>query len=312
MNDCTTSKLTRVTGKKISVKLKYGYTIDDFIRDFDCTKEEFIKFLQKNFEKTSCNRILAEAEKNYKKKNCNKKSSSLISENSVYTENKLITTVFDDVLVEQQSETQDNVSEEQLSETQLTSSSLIEEERLQNLKDEEKILRDSIISKENEHKNLIAKRKQLFKKLETQRSMMLQLRKTIEQRKKEVEEISAELISLSDEIVSVNSFLSTERTDLLNIQNKIKELEKISVFIYENGEIDTDNFLIDIPETWNDVFENILRNEVVENLSIKQIKQIAKLIVLTGILNANSLEYELTFESENSQKAFYELDKAMS
>lgn len=46
MNDCTTSKLTRVTGKKISVKLKYGYTIDDFIRDFDCTKEEFIKFLQ--------------------------------------------------------------------------------------------------------------------------------------------------------------------------------------------------------------------------------------------------------------------------
>ena len=130
MNDCTTSKLTRVTGKKISVKLKYGYTIDDFIRDFDCTKEEFIKFLQKNFEKTSYNRILAEAEKNYKKKNCNKKSSSLISENSVYTENKLITTVFDDVLVEQQSETQDNVSEEQLSETQLTSSSLIEEERL--------------------------------------------------------------------------------------------------------------------------------------------------------------------------------------
>lgn len=184
MNDCTTSKLTRVTGKKISVKLKYGYTIDDFIRDFDCTKEEFIKFLQKNFEKTSYNRILAEAEKNYKKKNCNKKSSSSISENSVYTENKLITTVFDDVLVEQQSETQDNVSEEQLSETQLTSSSLIEEERLQNLKDEEKILRDGIISKENEHKNLIAKRKQLFKKLETQRSMMLQLRKTIEQRKK--------------------------------------------------------------------------------------------------------------------------------
>lgn len=48
------------------------------------------------------------------------------------------------------------------------------------------------------------------------------------------------------------------------------------------------------------------------NLSIKQIKQLAKLIVLTGILNANTLEYELTFESENSQKAFYELDKAMS
>lgn len=263
-------------------------------------KRNLLNFCKKISKKLLTYRILAEAEKNYKKKNCNKKSSSLISENSVYTENKLITTVFDDVLVEQQSE------------TQLTSSSLIEEERLQNLKDEEKILRDGIISKENEHKNLIAKRKQLFKKLETQRSMMLQLRKTIEQRKKEVEEISAELISLSDEIVSVNSFLSTGRTDLLNIQNKIKELEKISVFIYENGEIDTDNFLIDIPENWNDVFENILRNEVVENLSIKQIKQLAKLIVLTGILNANTLEYELTFESENSQKAFYELDKAMS
>ena len=140
----------------------------------------------------------------------------------------------------------------------------------------------------------------------------MQLKKTIEQRKKEVEEISDELISLSDKISSVNASISTGRKNLLSIQNQIKELEKISVFIYENGEIDTDNFVIDIPETWNDVFENILRNKVVKNLSIKQIKQLAKLIVLTSILNAKSLEYELIFESEDSQKAFYDLDKAMS
>ncbi len=299
MNNCK-SKLAHVTDKKISVKLKYGYAMDDFLRFFNCTEEEFYTFLQKNFAKPALKRILSEIEKNSKRKNNNKKSSS--KSNCTYNDEKLTVPAFDTSL------------EKQLSETQLPLSapSVNEEEKLQHLKDDEKILRNELISNETARKNLNTKRRALFKKLESQHSLLLQLRKTIEQRKKEVEEISDELISLSDKISSVNASISTGRKNLLSIQNHIKELEKISVFIYENGEIDTDNFVIDIPETWNDVFENILRNKVVKNLYIKQIKQLAKLIVLTSILNAKSLEYELIFESEDSQKAFYDLDKAMS
>lgn len=295
MNNC---KLSHVTGKKIYVYLKQGYNIDDFTEYFDCTEEEFYDFLRKNFTKPSFNKIIANIEKNSKKKNNNKKSSS--KSNCIYEETELIIPTLDPTL------------EEPLSEVQPSVTVSSEEKKLQHLKDEEKVLQNEIISKENEHKNLITKRRELFKKLENQHSLLLQLRETIKQRQKEVEKISNDLNTLSDEIASVNFSISNGRKDLLDIQKQIKDLEKISLFIYENGEIDTDNFLIDIPETWNDVFENILRNEVVENLSIKQIKQIAKLIVLTSILHANSLEYELTFESENSQKAFYELDKAMS
>lgn len=299
MNNCR-SKLSHVTGKKISVKLKYGYTLDDFTRIYNCTEEEFDTFLQKNFEKSAYNKIQTEMGKNSKRKNNNKKSSS--KSNCTYTDEELTVPAFD------------TSSEKQLSEPQfpVPVSSLSKEEKLQHLKDDEKILRNELISKEIKHKNLITQKKELFKKLEIQRSLMLQLRKTIEQRQKEVEKISNDLETLYDEIASLNSSISNERKDLLDIQKQIKDLEKISLFIYENGEIDTDNFVIDIPDNWNEVFENILRNEVVEDLSIKQIKQLAKLIVLTGILNANALEYELTFESENSQKAFYELDKAMS
>lgn len=297
MNDCT--KLNHVTGKKLTVKLKYGYTIDDFTRHFNCSEEEFINFLQKNFEKTACSNMLAEMEKNSKKKNNNKKTSS--APIFPYTDEGLIV------------QTSDISSESQLSEIQIpVTSSLSNVEKLQHLKDEEKLLRDELISKENEHQKLIKRRKELFKKLETQHSLMLQLRKTIEQRQKEVEKISNDLNTLSDEITSVNSSLFNGRKDLFDIQKKIKDLEKISVFIYENGEIDTDNFVIDIPETWHEVFDNILRNKVVEDLSIKQVKQLAKVIVLTAILNDHLLTYELTFESEDSEKAFYELDKAMS
>ena len=326
MNSCP-SKLMRLNGKKLSVKLKYGSTIDDLAREYDCQKEELLEFLKKNFDKSAYNRIINEMTKNSKKKNHNKKSSLSISTDdeaitTIWKDDTAITTVPEDdttIATVQEDDTtittvqeKNEATEEQFPILHFQASSLDEESLLQKLKDEEKILRHELISKENEHRNLITKKKNLINKLENQQALMLELRKTIEQRQKDVEQISNDLDNLSEELVSINSSISNGRKDLLDIQGKIKELEKIYVFVYENGETDTGNFCIDIPETWNKVFDDILRNDIVEDLSIKQIKQLAKLIVLTDILNQNSLIFELTFESENAQKAFYELIKVMS
>lgn len=316
MNSCP-SKLIRLNGKKLTVKLKYGSTIDDLAREYDCQKEELLEFLKKNFEKSAYNRIINEMTKNSKKKNHNKKSSLSISTDdeaitTIWKDDTTIATVQDDDTTITTVQEKNEATEEQFPILHFQASSLDEESLLQKLKDEEKILRHELISKENEHRNLITKKKSLINKLENQQALMLELRKTIEQRQKDVEQISNDLNNLSEELVSINSSISNGRKDLLDIQGKIKELEKIYVFVYENGETDTGNFHIDIPETWNKVFDDILRNDIVEDLSVKQIKQLAKLIVLTDILNQNSLIFELTFESENAQKAFYELIKIMS
>ena len=107
----------------------------------------------------------------------------------------------------------------------------------------------------------------------------------------------------------MNTSISSYKKDLIDVQSNIKELEKVSIFIYKNGEIDTDDFLIDIPETWNDIFNLILHRKIVEDLSVKEIKQLAKLLLLTNILIKSNLDYELTFESESAQEAFYVLEK---
>lgn len=306
MNSCP-SKLIRLNGKKLTVKLKYGSTIDDLAREYDCQKEELLEFLKKNFEKSAYNRIINEMTKNSKKKNHNKKSSLSIS-----TDDEAITTIWKDDTTITTVQEKNEATEEQFPILHFQASSLDEESLLQKLKDEENILRHELIAKENEHKNLITNKKSLIKQLENQQALMLELRKTIEQRQKEVEQISNDLNKLSEELVSVNFSISNGRKDLLDIQEKIKELEKIYIFVYQNGETDTGNLDIDLPETWNEIFDDILRNDIVEDLSVKQIKQLAKLIVLTDILNQNSLIFELTFESENAQKAFYELIKIMS
>ena len=39
----------KLDGKKLTVKLKYGWTISDFAQKYNCTEETFLRFLERNF-----------------------------------------------------------------------------------------------------------------------------------------------------------------------------------------------------------------------------------------------------------------------
>ncbi len=293
------SKLTlrHLTSKKLSVKLKHGYTLNNFIREYNCSKEDFQKFLKKNFSEAACKRMFDRMEKNSKKTFSNHNSNEEILINSENVQNS-----FEPL-------TNNDEELEVLTASQSPASLNMKSENLKVLKAKEEQLRAEVISKETTHEALISKRRSLYKRLAKQKDLMLKLRELIKQRQKDVEEISQELIETSNELVALKASLASSKEELIEVKTNINELEKVSIFIYENGEIDTDDFLIDFPETWNDIFDFILHNKVVEDLSIKQIKQLAKLLILTNILIQSHLEYELIFESEPVQKAFFLLEK---
>ena len=58
---------------------------------------------------------------------------------------------------------------------------------------------------------------------------------------------------------------------------------------------------------WDEVFDSLIHNKAVEELSLKQVQQFAKLLVLVEKLQAKNRKYELTFESKDDQIIFENL-----
>lgn len=75
--------------KKIEKRLRYGWNIEDFLQDLDCsTKEELFKFLRKHFSRKTVKSYIKRMEKNPGRKN---KKLNLNKDNQIiYVDNKNI------------------------------------------------------------------------------------------------------------------------------------------------------------------------------------------------------------------------------
>ena len=107
----------------------------------------------------------------------------------------------------------------------------------------------------------------------------------------------------------VKKEITSKKKILKEIKQKIKTLQKVSLFVYMNGDIEAENF--DIPEKeqtgCDKYFDDLLKMKVVEELSIKQIRQLAKLFVLLELLKEKKLIWDITFESKVQQDVFEKL-----
>ena len=107
---------------------------------------------------------------------------------------------------------------------------------------------------------------------------------------------------------SLTESISDKKVSLEAIRNEIILLQKISIFAYANGEIEFEN--AGNFDTTTDssseaaLFNKLIQNNVVESLTIKNIRQLAKLILIVEKLNAEHLSFELTFEDITVQEVF--------
>ena len=195
-----------------------------------------------------------------------------------------------------------------LQEDKQVNNSTTEDSELQKLKERETLLISEISKQEMLHEKSISERMKLFEELRQQREKMLELKEIIKQNQKEVEKISTELVEITERIAAENKTISTNKQTLEEVKICIKSFEKIIIFVYKNGETEIDNEA-DIPETtgWDEVFDSLIHNKAVEELSLKQVQQFAKLLVLVEKLQSKNRKYELTFESKDDQIIFENL-----
>ena len=271
-------KLNRINGKKMEVEIKNGTTMEEFLEKYDCSRDEFLEYLQKNFSENARNSMLRSIAKNSKKiKKQSKKEQQLINEKNEENENQICEVTMQ---VEEDVTVNNNHDD------------------LQEMKEKEKNVELQIYEQEKEHQKSLSKRKCLFEQLRIQKEKMICLKKIIEKRQMEVENISKEINEVTNKISTEKEEIFNNKQILEEIRDYIKNLEKISIFVYENGEIEIENSELPELSGYEDTFDSLIHNNFVENLSLKQIRQLAKLIVLEKQLEKEGKEYELTIENK--------------
>ena len=279
------SSLKDITGKKFEIELKHGATLEDFLEEYDCTREEFIAYLEKNFSEKARNSMLRYMNKNSKKpKQFSGKSSKSTSKGNIVIKH------IEEKPTIKKEKTTNNCAENQIEPT------------LEELKEKERYI-SSEVHKQNEFcKELELTKKGFLDNLEETNKTLLETIKRILKIQKEIKNTSGQIDEVKKEITSKKKILK-------EIKQKIKTLQKVSLFVYMNGDIEAENF--DIPEKeqtgCDKYFDDLLKNEVVEELSIKQIRQLAKLLVLLELLKEKELIWDITFESKVQQDVFEKL-----
>lgn len=281
----------------LNSKLKAGWSIADFAQYFDCSEEEFLILFDKEFFGKTHNDLLRRLKKNSQKSPHPKNRTSA---KSTKVENSEVIPVS----ASSESDNSEEAAPETSVEQSISSSNLL----LDELKAKEQKLISYLCKQEISHNNLLAKRKSLKDSLTSQKEVMEEIREKLISCQNQVNTTIDELSKISAQIVEVNSEISTTRTELSKVQNDIKLSNKVNIFAYESGETDFENFSSEIPNSWEEIYKNLLAsdNSSIEELSLKQLKQIAKVIALAKLLREKDIIFEVSFENSLAMQLFDE------
>ena len=266
--------MVRIDGKLLKNNLKKGWTKQDFANHCHISIEEFEDFLKKNFSEKD-------------RKNLQKNSSHQNFKQKPVETN------------------QTEVAEEQDPDAQL-----------EHFKKQEQALRDQLLCAEKHCKKLRSSRKDCQGALREEKSFLDKIYQQIKERQETVVNLVKKMEKIDGGIASVKASKSELTEKLLLIQNSIKKLEKVVIKCYSDGKIEcADLEISDYSEKFQfltgdhptkDSWMTQIR-ELAENLTMKEVKQLAKLLALLEILQKDAQNFEIVFEQETQLSALLEL-----
>ena len=271
------SDLRIVTAKYLEEKLKKGQRMEDLTSELDTSEEEIITHIKNNFS----DRVA----KNYIRRLKSKKPSNKKK-------------------AEKDKEVKPEVMESNTGETESKSPKT----ELELLLEKEEQMSNEICEKEVMHANIISRRSGLKNKLREQYSQIKELEQKISEILRDFNANADLSNSLGDEMRSLSAQIAEKRTQLDAVRSEIDSLKKISIFVYSNGEIEFENQgsfdpTIDSSKI-SELFGTLVQNEVAECLTIKSIKQLAKVLVIVEKLQAENLKFEITFDETTMKEVF--------
>lgn len=265
-------KPVRLTGKIMEEKLKIGWTEEDFANHFQIPSESFSELVRKTFSQRACKDYFNRLYKNRKLKEKhmkNAKKRKKIPSNQKKEENVV---------------------------------------SLEFLKKEEERQQKYLCMLEGKHQELVSRRMNAMSILKNKKADLLKLKKAVSKHQKEIEKVIQEVNDISKQMNKKLEEIHASEENLENIKKSIKKQQVIEIFVYEDGSIEAEGVVFEEnSENWKAAFNDMIEDEKMGNLKINQIKQLAKLREYTRSLEAEEIKYNITFESEESEKVFQEI-----
>lgn len=161
----------------------------------------------------------------------------------------------------------------------------------------------SLCNLEFSHKELVAKRRQLWGKFIEKKTRLEELKALIEKEEMELEILYNEYSECASQMSALNEEQASEKDELDSIRKRIEILEKIVLYVYEDGTIEAEN--ADLPSVSDDEVKKLLMelvsnssvNSAVFGMTIYQLNCIAKLILVKQFLNDEDKSFEIEFEN---------------
>lgn len=292
-----------ITPDYLQAKLKLGWITEDFCTDLEISEEDLKDFV----EKRSNNRFYAEFFSNVKKNEQIAKKRQRAEDkktNLQNGENKMTQTAFLESADISNVSNVVPVSKPQILEESPT------EAKIREFKEEMKKREDELSSSntlKNKLTNEISETSDRIQKLKAECD---KLKTELDAKKHQLENSSSRLIVMQNHLKQVEKNIVETTKKISDVQHEIRELQKISITVHTNGEISIDKD-IQIPNSWEETYSKLIEDSIVDNITIKQIRQLAKIISLNEILSKENAYFQFIFEYNSSDgdsvKTLFEL-----
>ena len=180
---------------------------------------------------------------------------------------------------------------------------------LSELKSKEIIWSRKVMDLETKHKAFASQHRDCLTQLRGIKDDIDQIKNAFLEKCDEYEKVVEENNVIVEQMNEISQQLSIERSVLDETRQKIEDLEKITIFVYSDGTIKSSNgevIVLDETET-RDLFEELLGKPECEDLRLKDIRTLAKMLV---IVERSSMKVEMICDNDNLEKTYLALRRA--
>lgn len=174
---------------------------------------------------------------------------------------------------------------------------------LNELLEAEKFLSDNCVSLEKEHNALINARREDVKTLAEIKRTLEELKRLLQVNQSKLTTVLENYNSKAEQMLRVSSEISACKEMLADTRAQIEEAKKLKISVFSDGTIECENGELESPceAEVSQLFSTLILLAAAEELTIKQIKTVAKLVLIVKKIDK---KYELEFDSDLVQKLY--------
>lgn len=288
-----------MTSKDLHIAIKNGFGVQYMVERYGFSDHEALYRAIRGVAPSGAKGFINSLEKNQKR--IDKKKPSSVAAETQNVQEPSVCTNNEEGVVEDDSEeeliVQFYADDEKSAGAEIT---------LEQLEADEKELSDTVCRREGEHKEIMAQRRECVQRLEKSKKALGELQRLLREQEKNVTQTVEEYHRLGTAMSVINEEVNSYRELLDEVRKQIAERKKVSILVYENGDIEVVN--AEIPSisevAITEESSKLVSMPEAEEFTVKVLKAIAKLKLMVKAYEENNCVFELVFDSLEVQKIY--------